>query len=181
MKPLKILALLLGISGFQVAAQNATIFTLDQVNTQMSAFLQGVQNETLEARPLLSSGCSLTVRNCYISADTLLTNSVRFPRFCSTRQGLIPQQLDLQYWIHILVTPAGKCLSSLSTFPYPCYGRFFRLAFPPCCQLQIRSQEWWPCGFLRSFEHWWRGYNWYEELEHDLSRCCRCWDPSRTR
>ena len=66
MEMLRLFLLLLGIFSLQVTAQiNTTTLTLDEVNSQILSFLQGVQNGTLSARDSTSrglpSGCTLAV------------------------------------------------------------------------------------------------------------------------
>jgi hypothetical protein len=58
--------LVLGLFGLEIVAQNATL-SLDEVDSQVSEFLQLIQNGSIStrgtsSRSLLPSGCALAVR-----------------------------------------------------------------------------------------------------------------------
>jgi hypothetical protein len=62
----RLVLLVVGLLGFEVFAQNATL-SLDDVDSQVSDFLQLIQNGSVStrgtsSRSLLPSGCALAVR-----------------------------------------------------------------------------------------------------------------------
>lgn len=88
MRLLRLCALFLAGRGLTAAA-----YTLDQVETQVSAYLQGAADGTLRTRGQSLSGCTLAVSTHSVGPVPhahLLTHTVWLSRVCATIANLEP-------------------------------------------------------------------------------------------
>jgi hypothetical protein len=115
-----VLLLLLGALSFEVAtARNAT-FTLDQVNAQVSSFLNGIQNGRLSSRGIsprsfLPARCELAVRQPpFLENHLLRTEKCDFLNFTlpgriSYPQSPIYHYEESRYWSQQQAASAPTC------------------------------------------------------------------------